>query len=157
MHDLAKQLRLLARDEDDVAVVSTLLQDAIIPGADMKFNRNKSEFILVANRFCWEIPPLDGVTSSDGKPVYERRLCGMCIRHVSAVQRHNWPDMWQDALFNLLALRRVDMAEQAGEGAGLKFEFSGGSSVRLLMDEIDIALADLDVGHPTSLQPVHDF
>jgi hypothetical protein len=48
------------------------------------------------------------------------------------------------------------MAKQAGEGAGLKFEFSGGSSVRLLMDEIDIALADLDVGHPTSLQPVHD-
>ena len=72
------------------------------------------------------------------------------------VQHHNWPDMWQDALFNLLALRRVDMAEQAVEGAGLKFEFSGGSSVRLLMDKIDIALADLDVGHPTSLQPVHD-
>jgi len=39
MHDLAGQLRLLARDEDDVAVVSALLQDAIIPGADMEFNQ----------------------------------------------------------------------------------------------------------------------
>ncbi len=93
MHDLAKQLRLLARDEDDVAVVSTLLQDAIIPGADMKFNRNTSQFIFVANRFCWEIPPLDGVTSTNGKPVYERRLCGICIRHISMVQHHNWPDI----------------------------------------------------------------
>ena len=156
MRDLAKQLRLLARDEDDVAVVSTLLQDAIIPGADMKFNRNKSEFMLVANRFCWEIPPLDGVTSSDGKPVHERRLCGICIRHVSTVQHHNWPGMWQDALFNLLALRHVDMAERVGEGVGLQFEFSGGSSLRLLTDDIDITLADLDAGHPTSLQPAHD-
>jgi hypothetical protein len=156
MHDLVGQLRLLARDEDDVAVVSALLQDAIIPGADMEFNRNTNQFILVANRFCWEIPPLDGVTSSEGEPVHERRLCGICIRHVPAVQHHNWPEMWQDALFNLLALRPVDMAEEAGEGVGLQFEFSGGSSLRLLTDEIDITLADLDVGHPTSLQPAHD-
>ena len=64
--------------------------------------------------------------------------------------------MRQDALFNLLALRHVDMAKQAGEGMGLQFEFSGESSLRLLMNEIDITLADLDAGHPTSLQPAHD-
>ena len=156
MHDLAGQLRLLARDKDDVAVLSALLQDAIIPGVDMEFTRKTNQFILVANRFCWEIPPLDGVTSSDGKLVYERRLCGICIRHVTVAQHHNWPDMRQDALFNLLALRHVDMAEQSGEGVGLQFEFSGESSLRLLTDEIDITLADLDAGNPTSFQPAHD-
>ena len=156
MHDLAAQLRLLVRDEDDVAVVSALLQDAIIPGADMEFKRKTNQFFVVANRFCWEIQPLDGVTSSDGKPVHERRLCGICIRHVTAVQHHDWPDMRQDALFNLLALRYVDMAEHGSEGVGLQFEFSGGSSLRLLSDEIDIMLADLDAGHPTSLQPAHN-
>ena len=156
MHDLAGQLRLLARDEGDVAVVSALLQDAIIPGADMEFNRKTGQFIIVANRFCWEVPPLVGVTSSEGKPVHERRLCGICIRHVSAAQQHSWPDMRQDALFNILALRHVDMAEQACGGVGLQFEFSGGSRLRLLTDEIDITLADLDAGHPTSLQPAHD-
>ena len=96
------------------------------------------------------------MTSSDGKPVHERRLCGICVRHVTAVQHHNWPAMRQDALFNLLALRHIDMAEQVGEGMSLQFEFSGGSSLRLLTDEIDITLADLDAGHPTSLQPSHD-
>ncbi|MDA9649800.1 DUF2948 family protein [bacterium] len=156
MLDLAGKLLLLARDEGDVAVVSTLLQDAIIPGADMEFNRKTNQFIIVANRFCWEIQPLDGVTSSDGKPIYERRLCGICIRHVTAVQHHNWPDMRQDALFNLLALSYVDMAKNEGESVGLQFEFSGGSSLRLLTDDIDITLADLDVGYPTSLQPAHD-
>ena len=156
MHDHARQLRLLARDEDDVAVVSALLQDAIIPGADMEFNRKKNQFIIVANRFCWEIQPLDGVTSSDGNPVHERRLCGISIRHVTAVQHNNWPDLRQDALFNLLALRYVDVAQPEDERVGLQFEFSGGSSLLLLTDEIDIMLADLDVGHPTSLKPVHD-
>ena len=37
----------------------------------------------------------------------------------------------------------------------LQFEFSGGSSLRLNVDDVDIVLADLDVGHPTSLQPEH--
>ena len=156
MHDLAGQLRLLARDKDDVAVLSALLQDAIIPGVDMEFNRKTNQFVLVANRFCWEIPPLDGVTSIDGKLVHERRLCGIRIRHVTAAQHHNWPDMRQDALFNLLALRYVGMAKHTGEGVVLQFEFSGGSSLRLLTDDIDITLADLDAGHPTSLQPAHD-
>jgi hypothetical protein len=36
----------------------------------------------------------------------------------------------------------------AGEGVGLQFEFSGGSSLRLLTDDIDITLADLDAGSP---------
>ena len=156
MHDLAGNLRLLARDEDDVAVVSALLQDAIIPGADMEFKRKTNQFFIVANRFCWDIQPLDGVTSTDGKPVHQRRLCGICIRHVTAVQHHNWLDRRQDALFNLLALRYVDMAKYTGDGVVLQFEFSGGSSLRLLTDDIDITLADLDAGHPTSLQPAHD-
>ena len=156
MHDLAGNLRLLARDADDVAVVSALLQDAIIPGADMEFKRKTNQFFIVANRFCWEIQPLDGVTSSDGKPVHQRRLCGICIRHVTAAQHHNWPDMRQDALFNLLALRYVDMAKHTSEGVGLQFEFSGGLSLRLLTNDIDITLADLDAGHLTSLQPAHD-
>ena len=47
------------------------------------------------------------------------------------------------------------MAEQAGDGAVLQFEFSGGSSLRLIVDDIDIVLTDLDLGHPTSLQPAH--
>ncbi|MDA7648420.1 DUF2948 family protein [Alphaproteobacteria bacterium] len=156
MHDLARQLRLLARDEDDVAVVSALLQDAIIPGADMEFKRKTNQFFIVANRFCWEIQPLDGVKSSDGKPVHQRRLCGICIRHVTVVQHHNWPNVRQDALFNLLALRYVDMAKHTGAGVGLQFEFSGGSSLRLLTADIDITLADFDTGHPTSLKPAHD-
>jgi hypothetical protein len=156
MYNPDGQLRLLARDGDDVAVVSALLQDAIIPGADMEYNHKNNQFIIVANRFCWEIPPLAGVTSIAGRPVHERRLCGVRIGNVTAVQHYNWPQMRQDTLFNLLALRHVDMAEQAEKRTGLQFEFSGGSSLRLITDRIDITLADLDAGHPTSLQPAHD-
>ena len=47
------RLRLLANDSDDVGVLSALLQDAIIPGSDMSFDRTLNAFMIVANRFCW--------------------------------------------------------------------------------------------------------
>ena len=149
------KLRLLAHDGDDVAVLSALLQDAIIPGADMIFDRKLNEFVIVANRFCWELGPFVDVKSSDGKPIHERRLCGIRIAHVRSIKHYKWPKTRQYRLFNLLALRLMNMAEQAGDGALLQFEFSGGASLRLHIDDVDIVLADLDVGHPTSLQPAH--
>ena len=51
------KLRLLANDIDDVGVLSALLQDAIVPGSDMSFDRKLNEFVIVANRFCWEMEP----------------------------------------------------------------------------------------------------
>jgi len=149
------KLRLLAHDGDDVGVLSALLQDAIVTGSDMSFDRKLFEFVIVANRFCWELEPSFDIKSSDGKPIYERHLCGIRIARVRSVQHYNWPKTSRYGLFNLLALGLVDMAEQARDRAVLQFEFSGGSSLRLNVDEVDIVLADLDVGHPTSLQPAH--
>ena len=151
------KLRLLAHDCDDVGVLSALLQDAIIPGSDMSFDRKLNEFVIVANRFCWELGPAYGVKSSDGKTVHERRLCGIRIGRVRAVRHYNWPKIRQNNLFNLLALRHVDMEEQVGGGAVLQFDFSGGSSLRLNVVDIDIVLADLGAGHPTRLRPGHKF
>jgi len=151
----SQKLRLLAHDGDDVGVLSALLQDAIVPSSDMRFDRELREFVIVANRFCWELEPSVDVKSSDGKPIYERRLSGIRIARVRSVQHYNWPETGQYGLFNLLALSLVDMAEQARDGAVLQFQFSGGSSLRLNVDDVDIVLADLDVGHPTSLQPAH--
>ena len=149
------KLRLLAHDSDDIGVLSALLQDAIVRGSDMSFDSKLNEFVIVANRFCWEMEPSVDVKSSAGKRIYDRRLCGIRIARVRSVQHCNWPKMPQYELLNLLALVPVDMAEQARAGAILQFEFSGGSSLRLDVDDIDIVLADLDVGHPTSLQPAH--
>ena len=151
------KLRLLAHDGDDVAVLSALLQDAIIPGSDMSFDRKLNEFVIVANRFCWELEPF-----LMSKAVMESRFmndifAAFVLPMSGPCSTHNWPELRQYGLFNLLALGLMDMAEKARDGAALQFEFSGGSSLRLNVDDVDIVLADLDVGHPTSLQPAHQL
>ena len=49
-----RPLNLLARDGDDVAVISALLQDAVLPGADLKWDRKARRFVALVNRFRWE-------------------------------------------------------------------------------------------------------
>ena len=66
--DHAESLLLVAREEADLEVVSALLQDAIIAGADMHYDAQDNCFIIVANRFCWERAAL-AQASEDGDEV----------------------------------------------------------------------------------------
>ena len=142
--DQAESLRLVAKDEADLEVVSTLLQDAIIAGADMHYDAQHDCFMIVANRFCWERPALADMNDSTGGAVHERALCGVRINHVTAVQKRRWPADWRDAFLNLLALKLVAMPQQDG-GCMMELSFSGGPSMRLTTKQIDIVLVILIV------------
>ena len=145
------RVRLRAASVSDVEVISALLQDAILPGEDMTFDRAGRRFVMVANRFCWDRPPLEGVASESGAPVYERRLCGVRIEGVNGVESAGMPATRRGALFNLLAITVADTAD-----ARLEILFSDGVSLRLAVDGISILAEDLDDGRPTSVMPAHD-
>ena len=154
--DHAESLRLVAEDAADLEVVSALLQDAIIAGADMHYDAQHDCFMIVANRFCWERPALANMNDSTGGAVHERALCGVRINHVTAVQKRCWPADWRDAFLNLLALKLVAMSQQ-DKGYMIELSFSGGPSMRLATKQIDVVVGDLDSGRPTNLQPRHDL
>ena len=48
-------LKLRATDAGDLEVVSAGLQDAIVPVVDMTWEREARRFVLVVNRFKWEV------------------------------------------------------------------------------------------------------
>ena len=145
------RVRLRAASEPDVEVISALLQDAIIPGEDMTFDHAGRRFVMVVNRFCWDRRPLEGVTSETGAPVHERRLCGVRIEDVNAVETTGMPAARRGALFNLLAITVAETADTRVE-----ILFSGGVSLRLAVGSISILAEDLDDGRPTSIMPAHE-
>ena len=51
-----RKLSLLARDLTDLAVISSMLQDAIVTLADMVYLEREQSFIMAINRFRWEAP-----------------------------------------------------------------------------------------------------
>jgi hypothetical protein len=137
---MADALKLRAVDEDDVAVLSTVLQDALVPVAEMVWLADERRFVLVANRFRWE--PGEGRGSG-----FERTLAGLCIDHVTRVQRRGVSPADTDRILVLLALR--------AEPGSLYLEFAGGGSIRLEVERIACRLDDLGEPWPTKWRPSH--
>ena len=162
MNNINDSLRLRAQDADDLTVLSSLFQDAIIPGSDMHIDKANKRFVLVANRFCWERPPLDGVTLEDGGTVYERVLCGMQIFNVEYVQQSRMPANRSDSLLSLLALQvepiKAAAKTQSANAAkwAISLLFSNNAAIKLSVTSIDVIVEDIDLTRPTTVQPRHD-
>ena len=136
---MADALKLRAVDEDDVAVLSTVLQDALVPVAEMVFLGDEQRFVLVANRFRWE--------PGEAARGFERTFAGLCIDHVTRVQRRGVSPADTDRILVLLALR--------AEAGSLYLEFAGGGSIRLEVERIACRLDDLGEPWPTPWRPSH--
>jgi hypothetical protein len=61
-------LKLIALDEEDLAVLSSLLQDAVLRVADMTYLPKQRRFAAALNRFEWEKTGKEA-----GKPYLRRR------------------------------------------------------------------------------------
>ncbi len=149
---MSAPLKLTARDEEDLAIVSSCLQDAIVPAVEMKFLPAERCFILISSRFGWEDAAGDatGDTTGDaaeGK-VYERVNCAVRFDGVASVKHRNIDRNARNAILSLLAIR-------PGRGY-IDLIFSGGGMIRLAAGAIDCRLDDLDHRWPTRWKPSHD-
>ena len=138
----ADALKLLARDAEDLSVISAILQDALIPVSEMAYLPEERRFAVVANRFLWERTP-----TTPRQRSRERRLSGLSISGVTAVRRRGFSLGERDRILVLLAIRHV--------AGALQLDFAGGASIRLETEEIVCHLDDLSEPWPTRWQPRH--
>jgi Protein of unknown function (DUF2948) len=134
-------LKLRAEDEEDLAVVSAILQDALVAVGEMAWLPEEKRFVLVANRFRWE-PPTVGPSQDN-----ERRMSGLRVDGVISVQRRGFAPRDSERLLVLLAIRP--------EAGALFLDFAGGSSIRLEVERILCHLDDLGEPWPTRWRPRH--
>ena len=140
-------LKLRASDEEDLAVVSAILQDSVIAMYEMTFLKEECRFAFVANRFRWE--DANREKPLEGNIIYERVNCGICFDTVTAV-RHNGLNQAKKAqIGSLLSI--------AAEEEFIDLAFSAGITVRLQVEKILCHLQDLDEPWPTQKRPRHPF
>ncbi len=140
-HRPTDALKLIARDEEDLAVISAILQDALIPVSEMAYLPEEQRFALVANRFRWEAP------ADRPRENLERRLTGLSIAGVTGVRRRGFSPGDPNRILALLAVRRV--------AGALQLDFAGFASIQLETAEILCHLDDLSEPWPTRWQPRH--
>jgi hypothetical protein len=142
-------LKLRAADAEDLAVISAILQDALVTVGEMVYLPEESRFVLVANRFRWERRP--GAKRKSA----ERILSGLCIDGVSGVRRRGFHPREEDRILSLLAIRAEGSAHAPDKPAALRLEFAGGSSIRLEVGRLLCHLDDLGEPWPTRFRPKH--
>ena len=139
------EVKLAATDPEDIAVLSALLQDAVVPIGEMIYLAAESRFALVANRFCWEGAPVEMVTGQ----IYERVRCGVTFDRVTGVRRQHFDQSQRGQIFDLLAL------EATSEYVDLVF--AGGATIRLEVEKILCHAEDFGDPWPTQWRPEHNL
>jgi Protein of unknown function (DUF2948) len=132
-----KTLKLRAEDEEDLAVFSACLQDALAPVGDMAFLAEEKRFVLVVNRFRWECKD---------EPC-ERTLAGICFESVEAVRVQGFRPSERERILELLAIRR--------EPDATVLEFANGARLRLETARIRAVVEDIGEPWPTAWRPNH--
>ncbi|MFT5489277.1 MAG: hypothetical protein ACI9JL_003562 [Paracoccaceae bacterium] len=139
------EVKLAATDPEDIAVLSALLQDSVIPISEMIYLAAESRFALVANRFRWEEAPAEKVAGQ----IYERVRCGVTFDRVTAVRRQNFDQAQRGQMFDLLA---VDATSEY-----VDLVFAGGATIRLEVEKILCHAEDFGDPWPTQWRPEHDL
>jgi hypothetical protein len=141
------ELKLVALDEDDLGIVSTHLQDAIVKVADIHWRPADKRLVMTLNRFDWE-------DAQAMVPHLQRRRTALRFERVKACQCRHVQPCEKDAVLNLLAVEFTPNGE--GDPAGrMTMTFSGGCALRLEVECIEVELADLGPVWETTVCPAH--
>ena len=143
-------LRLRAEDEEDLAVISACLQDALVAVGDIAYDPGTRVFLLVANRFRWEDcqPGID-----DGGP-FRRTLCAVTFDNIAAAAYRGFQRGEKDRILCLLAIRP---AADAAPGLTLSLDFAGDAEIRLTASALRVRARDFGDPWPTKRQPGHEL
>lgn len=141
------RLKLLALDDEDLAVISAHVQDAVLKVADLVNLPKERRFALGINRFIWE-------KADSRRDNFERRRAALTFDRVLSVKTSRIRRDRPEAVLELLAINFEPTEAPAGH---VTLVFAGGGAVRLEVECVEARLADLGTAWATRKKPSHDL
>lgn len=149
---MGDRLKLRCEDAEDVVVLSSLLQDALVPVAELAWFPAEKCFVLVASRFIWsECIDVTLPVGEAGVECYSRQNFGVTFEGVSAVKSRGIVIDDKSQILELLAVT----AEAKTDAAAIELIFAGGAGIRLECERIAVHGQDVGEPWPTMRRPHH--
>ena len=139
-----KKLRLRAETEEDLAILSACLQDAVVCSRDMAYFPKQRAFVGLFSRFKWE-------DETSGKGAM-RVLTGLHIQSVLDVQSQNIPRDDDARILDLLAIGYETLDDIEGR---ITLVFADGGLIRIRVECLDSYLRDFGTPWMTRRTPSH--
>ena len=141
-----KNLKLIARTEEDLRVVSAHLQDSIASIADIANLKKNKIFLMQLNRFMWEDVE-KGVFRKN-----KRIRTVLKFENVLNVVSKNINQLKKDKFLDFLAIETKITPDKNYE---MKIIFAGDSMIKVISEVIEVTLDDQGDAWDTKNKPKH--
>ena len=139
-------LRLMAKNQDDLKVISAYLQDSIVIVRDIVFLKKNMTFIMIVNRFMWEDVE-KGVFRQN-----KRIRCAVKFEEVLKVKSQNINQRNKNKPLEYLAIECRLNFSKAYE---INIFFSGDSIITIISEAIEVVMYDLGKPWDVKHVPIH--
>ena len=148
---LDRPLNLGAQDAEDLQVISSLTQDAVLTVDDLKWNRAERQLVFLLKRFRWEDVELAKQQGRDP----ERVQSLLVIQNATGLASQGIDRKQADIVLSLMSLEYSGAEDGVGD---LILTFSGDGALKAQVDGLDVALRDVTRPYvaPSRQVPNHD-
>ena len=142
----AKNLKLVARTEEDLRVVSAYLQDSIASVSDIANLKKNKILLMQLNRFMWEDVE-KGIFRKN-----KRIRTILKFDNILKVYSKNINRSKKDKFLDFLAIESTTMPDNNYE---MKIIFAGNSIIKIVSEVVEVTLDDQDEAWSTKNKPKH--
>ena len=148
---LDRPLNLGAQDAEDLQVISSLTQDAVLTVDDLKWSRAERQLVFLLKRFRWEDVELAKQQGRDP----ERVQSLLVIQNATGLASQGIDRKQADIVLSLMSLEFSVAVDGVGD---LILTFSGDGALKVQVDGLDVALRDVTRPYvaPSKQVPNHD-
>ena len=139
-------MKLIARTEDDLRIVSAHLQDSIASISDIANLKKNKIFLMQLNRFMWEDVE-KGVFRKN-----KRIRTILKFDNILKVNSKNINQSKKDTFMDFLAIESNQMPDNNYE---MKITFAGDSVIKIISEVIEVTLDDQGEAWDTKNKPKH--
>jgi hypothetical protein len=143
-----KPLRLFTEEAEDLKIIASAVQDAVVKAGNLAYEQKKRRFSLELNRYRWEAAP-----ARKGEPGTRVRSL-LAFDGVMGVKTRAVSKADPELILSLLSVEFVPDAEPPGGKVTLLF--AGDGEIVLTVEALDATLIDSDYVWPTRHSPSHE-
>ena len=138
---MSSNLKLIAQDEEQLTIISSLTQDSIVKTNEMGYDNKTNRFALLMNRYRHE----------EEDP--SRIRCAIHFDYADTVKSIGIEKQSNDDILVLLAIRFESKVKPSGS---IFLEFSNNKSITIDVESIEAFLTDMGDSWKIANKPVHE-
>lgn len=135
-------MKLIALDSEDLKVISSYCQDAVLKVGDLQYFAEERRFVLALNRYAWEV---DGDQQRHKSVIHFDQVNSVKVQGVSQSDK--------DQVISILAILFESDSPPEGQ---IEIVLAGDGAIRLDVECIEAKLSDLPAAWKASSTPSHE-